>query len=285
MTALSDAGPVLCVIEDLHWGDGASVAYLDDALRANAARPLMLLALARPEVHDLFPSLWSRANVQEIKLQGLTKKASEKLIKSVLEQVSDETVARLTERSDGNAFHLEELIRHVAERSADSMPDTVLALAEARIARLDADARRFLRVASVFGETFWEPGVVALLGAPSDALARLVDAEVVSVGAGRKFTREHQFRHGLLRDAAYAMLTDKIAPRCTSPRARGSSRRASRTRSCSRSTSSAVANANAPRSSSFTRRSGRSSRSSSSPRARSPIAAFDRARRARRSAS
>ncbi len=210
IAALSDAAPLLCVIEDLHWGDGASVAWLDDALRANAGRPLMLLALARPEVHDLFPSLWSRANVQELKLQGLTKRASEKLIKSVLADVSDEMVARLTERADGNAFHLEELIRHVAERSVDSLPDTVLALAEARIARLDPEARRFLRVASVFGETFWEPGVLALLEAsPSDVLPRLVENEVIVEGPGRKFAREHQFRHGLLRDAAYAMLTDE----------------------------------------------------------------------------
>jgi tetratricopeptide (TPR) repeat protein len=212
MSALADAGPLLCVIEDLHWGDGASVAYLDDALRANAVRPLMLVALARSEVHDLFPSLWSRANVQELKLQGLTKKAAEKLVKSVLADASDDTVARIAARAGGNAFHIEELIRHVAagraSSDADSLPETVLALAEARIARLEPEARRFLRVASVFGETFWEPAVIALLGGASSTLSRLVEAELVVEGPGRKFTREHQFRHGLLRDAAYAMLTE-----------------------------------------------------------------------------
>ncbi|HEY2367852.1 MAG TPA: protein kinase, partial [Polyangiaceae bacterium] len=208
IAALADGGPVLCVIEDLHWGDGASVAYLDDVLRASTSRPLMLIALARPEVHDLFPSLWARASAQELKLQALTKRAAEKLIRSVLPHVGEETVAHLTDRSEGNAFHLEELIRHIAAKSSDALPETVLALAESRIARLDPEARRFLRVASVFGETFWEPGVLALLDAPSTtALARLVESELVVEGPGRKFEREHQFRHALLRDAAYAMLT------------------------------------------------------------------------------
>lgn len=210
IAALCDAAPLLCVIEDLHWGDGASVAYLDDALRANAMRPLMVLALSRPEVHDLFPGLWSRAEVQEIKLPALTKRAAERLIKSVLGDLDADTTARLIERSDGNAFHLEELIRHVAERGVESLPETVLALAEARIARLEPDARRYLRVASVFGETFSEDGVLALLGdgAPP-AATRLVENEVVVATAGQKFSREYQFRHGLLRDAAYAMLADE----------------------------------------------------------------------------
>ncbi|MEB2313672.1 MAG: protein kinase [Sorangiineae bacterium] len=211
IAALSDAGPLLCVVDDLHWGGGASLAYLDDALRANAARPLMVLALARPEVHDLFPSLWTRAELSEIKLQSLTKRAAERLVTSVLGPTDDPTTARIVERSEGNAFHLEELIRHVAAQGADSLPDTVLALAEARLARLEHDARRFLRVASVFGETFWDAGVYELLGhpAPADLLPRLVGAELVVLGDAGEHVRECRFRHGLLRDAAYAMLTDE----------------------------------------------------------------------------
>ncbi|MBX3229403.1 MAG: protein kinase [Labilithrix sp.] len=211
IAAAVEAGPIVCVIEDLHWGDGASVAYLDEALRANEARPLMVLALARPEVHDLFPGLWSRCAVQEVKLSALTKRAAERLIRAVLPDLDDAGVAHIVERSGGNAFHLEELIRHVAERGWGSLPETVLALAEARIARLDPDARRFLRVASVFGETFSEPGVTALLdgeAAAGDALQRLVVEELVVPAPSRGLAREHRFRHGLLRDATYAMLAD-----------------------------------------------------------------------------
>jgi eukaryotic-like serine/threonine-protein kinase len=207
--ALCEEKPLLIVVEDLHWGDGATVAYLDEILRANAARPLMVLALARPEVHDLFPDLWSRAGVQEIRLAGLTKRAAERLVRSVLPDINGELAARIIERADGNAFHLEELIRHVADGGGNTLPDTVLSLADARIARLDPEARRFLRVASVFGETFWEDGVATALASEVTAvLPRLIEAELVVVGPGRKFAREHSFRHGLLRDAAYAMLAE-----------------------------------------------------------------------------
>ncbi len=47
--------PVLVVLEDLQWGDLASLKLVDAALRHLADRPFMVLGLSRPEVHDLFP--------------------------------------------------------------------------------------------------------------------------------------------------------------------------------------------------------------------------------------
>ena len=212
IAALSEAGPVLCVVEDLHWGDGGSVAYLDEALRRNATAPLMVLALARPEVLDLFPSLWARAGVQEIRLGPLTKRAAERLVRSVLVAPSEELVGRLVERAEGNAFHLEELIRQAAEGSTESLPATLLALASARIGRLEPEARRFLRVASIFGETFREPAIRALLAREDtsvDLVRELVDRETIVASPAGHFDREFRFRHGLLRDAAYAMLANE----------------------------------------------------------------------------
>src|SRR5205085_953988 len=73
------AQPVLIVLEDLHWGDLPSVKFVDSALRTLADRPLMVLALARPEVKDLFPDIFAERGVQELRLKALSKKASEKL--------------------------------------------------------------------------------------------------------------------------------------------------------------------------------------------------------------
>src|SRR5262249_40874074 len=53
------ARPVMLVLEDVHWGDRPTVEYVDTALRLLEDRPLFVLALARPEVHDVFPGLWS----------------------------------------------------------------------------------------------------------------------------------------------------------------------------------------------------------------------------------
>ncbi len=211
------AGPLLIVLEDLHWGDLPSVKFIDHALRALADRPLLVLALARPEVRELFPGLWLDRPVEELRLGELSRRGSEKLVRGVLgDAVNDALVTQIVERAGGNAFYLEELIRAVAEGKQDAMPETLLAVVQARLERLEGDARRVLRAASVFGQLFWRGGVRALLGGEDrtdvvDAwLAELEEREVVVRRGVGKFKNEEDygFRHALVREAAYAMLTD-----------------------------------------------------------------------------
>ncbi|HWO20283.1 MAG TPA: protein kinase, partial [Kofleriaceae bacterium] len=129
--------PVLIVLEDLHWGDFGTVRFIDTALRERSKLPWMVLALARPEVYEIFPKLWAeRQNVQEIRLKELGKKAGERLVRQVLgDSVGPDTIERLVKQADGNAFYLEELIRAVAEGKDRALPDTVLAMVETRLAR------------------------------------------------------------------------------------------------------------------------------------------------------
>src|SRR5262249_31749514 len=87
------ARPLLLVLEDLHWGDVPTVAYLSDALASCQAAPLMILALARPEVHEQFPRLFAGAALQELKLGPLTKRAAANLVRAALsDQVAEATV-------------------------------------------------------------------------------------------------------------------------------------------------------------------------------------------------
>ena len=221
-------GPLVLVLEDLHWGDGPSVKFLDAALRTLADAPLMVLALARPEASVRFPDLWAGRGVQPLALVELTPKRSARLVRAVLgEDVDEAQVARIVERAQGNAFYLEELIRAVAEGRGDDLPETVLAMVQGRLERLDPDARRVLRAASVFGEVFWRRGVLALLGDDDEATKaesphsgraqgaldrwfdELVRNEVIRRRGPGKFPGEEElsFRHALVREAAYAMLT------------------------------------------------------------------------------
>ncbi|MEI8258404.1 MAG: serine/threonine-protein kinase PknK, partial [Deltaproteobacteria bacterium] len=93
---------------------------------------------------------------------------------------------------------------------------TVMAMVQSRLERLSADARRTLRAASVFGEVFWASAVHVLLGQTArtvtvqSAFAELTDGElIVPRGIGRFADQpEYRFRHSLLREAAYAMLTE-----------------------------------------------------------------------------
>jgi serine/threonine protein kinase/tetratricopeptide (TPR) repeat protein len=234
------AGPLVLVVEDLHWGDLPSVSFLDTALRAANERPFMVLAIARGEVHETFPNLWEQRSLQEIRLGPLVRRAGERLIREVLgDKVDPAQVARLLDRASGNVFYLEELIRAFAEGSGLAiartgttippaplsgtlpesapwaLPSTVLAMVEARLERLDPMARRVLRAASIFGEVFWRGGLLALTGGDykasevDDWLSELARREIVQRRDVSRFPSEHeyQFRHGLVRDAAYQMLT------------------------------------------------------------------------------
>ncbi len=208
--------PVLLLLEDLHWGDLPTIKLIDAVLRNLKDCPLMVLALARPEVHDQFPNLWEKRGLFELRLPELTARASEQLVREVLGDIEPARVERLVERAGGNAFWLEELIRAEAEGRGGTLPDTVMVMAQARLERLGSEARRVLRAASVFGQQFWHGAVRALLGNSDGVvsidglLEELEEREVIVPSTPSRFPgeREFVFRHALLRDAAYEMLTE-----------------------------------------------------------------------------
>lgn len=212
-----EARPVLLVLEDLHWGDSSSVQFIDAALRELGEGRWMVLALARPEVHELLPRLWAERRMQTIALGPLGRAAGERLVRQVLgDEIGPETLARLVAQADGNAFYLEELIRAVAERRTDVLPETVVAMVQARLSALAEEDRRALRAAAVFGEAFWPAGVAVLLGSDHAAtverrLSGLVEREVLVRRSESRFLGQVElaFRHMLLREGAYEMLTDE----------------------------------------------------------------------------
>jgi serine/threonine protein kinase len=222
--------PMMLVLDDLHWGDLPTVQYVDRALRALAQQPLLVLALARPEVHMVFPKLWAKRGVHEIPLHALSTRDSAALVHAARREqgdagagsasapagLDDTTLAALIERAGGNAFFLEELVRALAAGHAQGLPDTVLGMVQVRLEALGPEARRVLRAASVFGEAFWQGGVEALVGAGGsfavdEWLAHLVAHELVAPEPSPRLAGQaaYRFVHALVRDAAYAMLTDE----------------------------------------------------------------------------
>jgi hypothetical protein len=209
------AQPVLLVLEDLHWGDVPTVSFLDSALRQLRDAPVLIVALGQPEVHHLFPDLWSSHPLTELRLGELSRKASERLVREVLgESLPPVEVSRLVTQAAGNAYYLEELIRAMVE-GRTGPPPTVLAMVQARLDALESDARRVLRAASVFGGTFWRGGVAALLdeGTGERRVATLLDdlleRELLVRRETGRFPDEMAFRHDLVRAAAYGGLTEE----------------------------------------------------------------------------
>jgi tetratricopeptide (TPR) repeat protein len=209
---------IVIVVEDLHWGDLPSVRLIDYALGAHANRPLMVVALARPEVSEVFPGLWKAHKPLALELADLGAKASARLVRHVFgDAIPEETVDRIVAEAAGNAFFLEEIIRAVAEGRGADVPETVLAMVQRRLDALEPEARRVMRAASVFGEAFWRSAVLEQVGAVPGSVSRIDDQltdlaarELVTVRAESRFADEQEltFRHALVREAAYAMLVD-----------------------------------------------------------------------------
>lgn len=210
------SAPVLVMLEDLHWGDFPTVKFVDRVLRDRKTIPLFVFALARPEVHEVFPRMWVDREVHEIRLKQLGAKAAERLARHVLGgKAAGTLVDKLVKLSDGNAFYLEELIRAAANGKSDDLPETVVAMVQSRLSELDERARRILRAGSIFGEVFWTGAIAGLLGtSDNDAMLRELLAEMTEreLLVHRETSRfrgqtEYAFRHALLREGAYAMLT------------------------------------------------------------------------------
>ena len=191
---------------------------MDTALRDCRGSPLLVLGLARPEVHDIFPKIWSSRRSHELRLRKIGAKARASLVRHVLgDVVSEATTTRLSALSDGNAFYLEELdprggggaARHLArDRGGHGAIE-------------DRATRRRGAAHSAGGERLRGDvlggGVAALLDpgprAPAlrGELSRLVEGKLVMRVRESRFPGEEElrFRHALLREGAYSMLTEE----------------------------------------------------------------------------
>ncbi|WP_281328868.1 protein kinase [Polyangium sp. 6x1] len=216
LAAELSARPRLLVLEDLQWGDAASIKLVDAALQALPHRPFVVLALGRPEVRQVFPRLWEQRDAQEVRLGALPGRAAAELVRHYVgDRISAEEIDRVVARAGGNAFYLEELVRAVAEGRGGEVPETALGLVESRLAALVPEERRLLRVASVFGEAFWPDALAAVTDEPVESVTTLLASlEARELAFRRKASRfsgrnEYAFRHALIQEGSYATLTER----------------------------------------------------------------------------
>jgi eukaryotic-like serine/threonine-protein kinase len=206
--------PVLLVLEDLHWGDPSSVNFVDAALRVLKDKPLMVVALARPEVDRRFVNLWRDRNAQRINLGPLPPKQAQRMIEHVVGTLPAESVRWMIERAQGNPFYLEELLRVVIDGGKvgddSQLPDTVLGMVQARFDIFGPDAKLVLRAGSIFGQTFRPDGVKALIEEDRrkdvDRWLEIFSKKEILFSRPAADKREYAFRHALLRQASYEML-------------------------------------------------------------------------------
>lgn len=211
--AESRTRPLVLFVDDFQWADERSVRLLEAALHACENQPLTLVAAGRPEAEERFAAFVRDARVQVLKLGRLPDDDARSIVRAVGGAEPDADVGAILAQSQGNAFFLEELLRARWHRDAP-VPDTMLAAVDARIDALSPLSRRLVRAASVFGDRFWEPAIQemagARAGATAEAVRELIDEELVveDLDSEHPGARQLSFPHALVREAAYARLTD-----------------------------------------------------------------------------
>lgn len=211
---LSDAAPVLLVLEDVHWADGSTldvIAFLAHAVRD---RPVVLLASWRVDtldgdspVHRLATRLQRAGVAETVELGPLDDRDLEGLLaRRSAEPVPSEVLRRACARASGNPFFAQELLA-AALRGDEALPRLVRDVLLANCGLVDATSKAVVRVASAVGREAPHQLLAAVLRLPEPTiLAALRDAVDHDLLVPVKTTGTYRFRHALVAEAAYSTL-------------------------------------------------------------------------------
>jgi class 3 adenylate cyclase/CRP-like cAMP-binding protein len=203
--------PMVIATEDLQWVDPSTLEMIQLLVEQGARTRLLLLYTARSEFRAEWPL---RAHHTQITLNRLNSSNVRTMVGQLAAQkaLSEDTIATVVDRSGGVPLFVEELIRAVLEKNAQlsgrEIPATLHNSLMARLDRLGR-AKEVFQVSAVIGSEFSYELLHAVHAiAEVDlrrALLALADAELLYV-RGIAPEAEYQFKHALIRDAAYEAL-------------------------------------------------------------------------------
>lgn len=219
---LSTRGPLLLIVEDMHWIDPTSRDLLDGLVSRLKNLPVLLLVSFRPEMTPPWSDL---THVSLLSLNRLSRLHTEQLIASLDggKPLPKTVVEQIVQKSDGVAVFVEELTKAVIESGhlldngkryelrgplQLAVPSSLQASLNARLDRL-APAREVVQIGAALGREFDVELLAAVASFPRDqvnaALAELHRAELIF--PGNALSRSTwTFKHALIQDAAYDTL-------------------------------------------------------------------------------
>jgi tetratricopeptide (TPR) repeat protein len=227
LVRLADRGPLVLVIDDLHWGDLDSAALIVDLLRPPETPALLLIGCYRTDEAETSPILatllplrdrvGSALHVREVVVGELPPAEARELASALLGMDSPPSLERteaIVREAGGNPFFIGELVRH-SEMGGERGPiaggegGTLQAVIRARASRLPEEARRLLEVVAVAGRPLGLAAAgraAALEGREQTSLAPLraghwVRTRVTPDG------EEIEAYHDRIRDLVAALLT------------------------------------------------------------------------------
>jgi DNA-binding CsgD family transcriptional regulator len=211
---MTEDGPVILAVEDVHWADRSSRDLLALLIRATADRPLITVLTCRndelPPGHPVvawLADLDRTRPTERIELARLNPGELNELLASVLGAPPEPKLAgRIYARSEGNPFFAEELLALVP--AGDGLPATVADTVLCRVGALPVAALWLVRTAAVAagsGSEVPHELLADVLGWPDDQLLLAVRA-AVAAHVVRGTEHGYSFRHALTREAVESEL-------------------------------------------------------------------------------
>lgn len=240
--AIASKRPLLFVFEDLHWADQTSLSLLGTLLRSCVERPIRFLLTSRPQPDREIEQLLATAlgahpeHHAELRLTPLEPAETVRLLESLLgtEDIPASLRRLIAEKSEGNPFFVEEVVRSLIDRGAIvdtgrgyrveaggeavQIPGTVEEVVMSRVDRLEEPMRHLLQAAAVIGRGFSARVLVEILhrqGFSNDGMERdlqgLVDRHLLVEGRERATDAgvEYFFQHALTQQTIYESLLQK----------------------------------------------------------------------------
>jgi class 3 adenylate cyclase/tetratricopeptide (TPR) repeat protein/DNA-binding XRE family transcriptional regulator len=209
LVAEARQGPLVVLVEDLHWIDHTSEDFLAEFVDELLSVPIMLLVTYRS---GYLPRWIGKSFTSQLALRPLSLASSHQIVDSILAGTDPGARAAIAARGEGNPFFLEELASavrgHAVDAAGVTVPETIQQVLAARIDRLSAGQKAAIELAAVLGREF-----------SLDLAGQVWDVDVPLEGRlqelkGLEFLRERHgvaertfvFKHALTREVAYGCI-------------------------------------------------------------------------------
>ncbi|MFQ5795092.1 MAG: AAA family ATPase [Candidatus Bipolaricaulia bacterium] len=233
--ALAQRQPLVISFDDLHWADPSSLDLIESLMISTERAPVLIALLFRAERDKPCWTLKVKTETDyphryvELALVPLDETASRALVENLLTvaELPDELRRLILEKSEGNPFFVEELIRELIEAGAVvregerwraakdvaelGVPDTLHEVIQARLDRLPRLERATLQAASVLGRRFAYRVLEAVAPENGSLSYRLLTLQRVDLlrERARLPELEYIFKHAVVQQVTYDTLLDE----------------------------------------------------------------------------
>jgi tetratricopeptide (TPR) repeat protein len=204
--------PLVLVVENLHWSDPTSEAWLASLVERLWGTAVLLLGTYRPGYQ---PAWGSHSAATQVALAPLQVRDSRAVVQAIFgsAELPEARLRMMVARAAGNPFFLEELAWYAREQgrtdTPDTVPETVHAVLDARMDWLPPEEKRLLQTAAVIGMEVPSTLLQAMTHLSEEAMhGSLEHLQAVGFLYETRVVPEltYTFKHALTHEVAYGSL-------------------------------------------------------------------------------